>query len=60
MGGEGFAIMGMRTELCNRAVLGRPGNSPLIISDHGEMDTSIEEVWGGVLPLAKDLSTLAF
>lgn len=45
------------------AVLGRPGNSPLIISGisgHGEMDTSIKEGWGGLFPLAKDLSTLAF
>lgn len=42
------------------AVLGRPGNSPLIISGHGEMDTSIKDGWGGVFPLAKDLSTLAF
>lgn len=30
--------------------LGRPGNSPLIISGHGEMDTSIKEGWGGVFP----------
>lgn len=42
------------------AVLGRPGKSPLIMSGHGEMDTSIKEGWERVFPLAKDLSTLAF
>lgn len=40
--------------------LGRPGNSPVIISGHGEMDPSIKEGRGGLFPLAKDLSTLAF
>lgn len=63
-------MWGRRGRVCNNgeensplhlgAVLGRPGNSPLIISGHGEMDTSIKEDWGGVFPLAKDLSTLAF
>lgn len=58
--GELFTVMDIRLVVWLGAVLGRPGNSPLIISGHGEMDTSIKEGWGGLFPLAKDLSTLAF
>lgn len=48
-------MWGGRVRVCNNGaenstlhlgtVLGRPGNSPLIISGHGEIDTSIEERW---------------
>lgn len=57
---EWFTITDIRSAVRLGAVLRRPGNSPLIISGHGEMDTSINEGWGGVFPLVKDLSTLAF